>query len=87
MTIYIDRPIWPGHGRVWSHLISSESVAELQEFADALGLPRRAFDRDHYDVPSERFETALEAGAVLATSQELVRHLYAAGLRPRPGTG
>lgn len=85
MTIYIDRPIWPGHGRVWSHLISSESVTELQDFADALGLPRRAFDRDHYDVPSERFEAVLEAGAVLASSRDLVRYLYAAGLRPRPG--
>ena len=27
MTVYIDPPTWPGHGRLWSHLISDESYA------------------------------------------------------------
>lgn len=83
MTIFIDAPNWPGHGRYWSHLISDESVAELQQFADRLGIPRRAFDGDHYDIPQERFAECLNAGAVRCSSHELVAKLYAAGLRRR----
>jgi hypothetical protein len=83
VTVYIDPPTWPGHGRLWSHLISDESYAELHEFADGLGLPRRAFDRDHYDVAAERYADALAAGARAATSRKLVERLYAGGLRRR----
>jgi hypothetical protein len=83
MTIYIDAPDWPGHGRLWSHLISDESYDELHAFAAALGLPPRAFDRDHYDVISDRYESALRAGARPATSREIVALLQASGLRQR----
>lgn len=81
--IFIDAPNWPGHGRYWSHLISDVSVAEMQEFADRLGIPRRAFDGDHYDVPEERFADCLAAGASRCSSHDLVVKLYAAGLRRR----
>lgn len=83
MTVYIDAPTWPGHGRLWSHLVSDVSYAELQAFADGLGIPRRAFDRDHYDVLSDRHAAALEAGAQLVSSREIVARLQAAGLRRR----
>ncbi|MBA3529730.1 MAG: DUF4031 domain-containing protein, partial [Propionibacteriaceae bacterium] len=39
--IYIDPPDWPGHGRLWSHLISDSSVDELHAFAALLGIPSR----------------------------------------------
>ena len=55
MTIWIDPPAWPAHDRLWSHLVSDISVAELHEFADRTGIPRRAFEGDHYDVPQERY--------------------------------
>ncbi|MFE3408058.1 DUF4031 domain-containing protein, partial [Streptomyces mirabilis] len=29
MTVYIDPPAWPGHGRLWSHLVSDVSYDEL----------------------------------------------------------
>ena len=48
-----------------------------------LGLPRRAFERDHYDVIAERFDAAVAAGAELVDSREIVRRLHAAGLRRR----
>ena len=83
MTVYIDQPTWPGHGRLWSHLISDTSYAELHEFAGRLGIPERAFDRDHYDVIAERFSEAVAAGAQLTTSRELVILLTRAGLRKR----
>jgi hypothetical protein len=81
VTVYIDPPTWPGHGRLWSHLISDESLAELHAFAARLGAPPRAFERDHYDIPAERYADALRLGAVPARPRELVAALRAAGLR------
>lgn len=81
--IYIDPPDWPGHGRLWSHLISDSSVEELHAFAALLGIPSRAFERDHYDVVDDRYEAALAAGAQPATSREIVALLNASGLRRR----
>jgi Protein of unknown function (DUF4031) len=83
MTIFIDEPTWPGHGRFWSHMISDVSYEELHVFAAGLGLPRRAFERDHYDVIAERYDPAIAAGARPATSREIVALLHAAGLRRR----
>ena len=55
MTVYIDPPTWPGHGQLWSHLISDRSYQELHDFAARIGIPRRGFERDHYDVIAERY--------------------------------
>ena len=83
MTVYIDPPTWPGHGRLWSHLVSDTSYAELHEFAARLGLPRRAFERDHYDVVAERYAGAVAAGAQPVSTREIVARLRASGLRRR----
>ena len=83
MTVYIDSPNWPGHGRLWSHMVSDISYEELHAFAAGLGIPRRAFERDHYDVIADRYPVAIEAGAVPATSREIVALLHASGLRRR----
>ena len=79
--IYVDPPIWPARGRLWSHLISDVSLDELHAFAERLGAPRRGFDRDHYDLPEERFALAVRLGARVVSSREIVRLLRAAGLR------
>lgn len=83
MAIFIDEPNWPGHGRYWSHLISDTSYIELTTFADRLGVPRGAFDHDHYDIPQERVADCLAAGAEQRRSRDLVAMLNAAGLRRR----
>ena len=83
MTLLIDPPNSPGHGRLWSHLASDESFDELHRFAAGLGIPQRGFDRDHYDIPAERYEQVVAAGAVPVSSRELTRRLKAAGLRRR----
>ncbi|MER8067461.1 DUF4031 domain-containing protein [Streptomyces sp. NPDC094034] len=85
MTVYIDPPTWPGHGRMWSHLVSDVSFGELHAFAASMGCPARAFERDHYDIPSERYEDAVRAGAVEIGSKELVRRITEAGLRRPKG--
>ncbi len=83
MTLLIDPPNSPGHGRLWSHLASDESFDELHRFAARLGIPQRGFDRDHYDIPAERYEQVVAAGAVPVSSRELIHRLKAAGLRRR----
>lgn len=85
MTLYIDPPTWPGHGRLWSHLVSDVSFEELHAFAAAIGCPPRAFERDHYDIPEAHYADAVRAGAREVGSKEIVRRLTAAGLRRPKG--
>lgn len=87
MTILIDPPNAPGHGRLWSHLASDHSFEELHAFARKIGIPHHGFDRDHYDVPEEWHSSMVQAGASAVTSRELVSRLARSGLRrrkPRP---
>ncbi|MBO2454526.1 DUF4031 domain-containing protein [Actinomadura barringtoniae] len=81
--ILIDPPLWPARGRVWSHMVSDISFEELHAFAPVVGLSMRAFERDHYDVPSELYERAVTLGAEAVGCQELLRRLTDAGLRRR----
>lgn len=81
MTVLIDPPAWPAHGRLWAHLVSDESYDELHSFAAAAGIPARGFDHDHYDVPEERWHDLVARGAVPVTGRELLRRLQVSGLR------
>jgi hypothetical protein len=81
MAVLIDPPAWPGHGRWWSHLVSDTSFVELHAFARSLGIPERAFEGDHYDIPQERYAALVDAGAVAVSSRDLLRRLVEAGLR------
>lgn len=81
MTIWIDPPRWPAHGRLWSHLISTTSYAELHAMAQAVGIPRRGFEGDHYDIPEERYAALVAAGATPTSGKDLARMLRDSGLR------
>lgn len=65
-------------------MVSDIDLGELHDHAARIGIPRRAFQGDHYDVPEERREEAIAAGAVAVPSRELVRRLRDAGLRLSP---
>ena len=80
----VDDAIWQWRGRRWAHLVSDESYDELHNFAARLGVPRRSFQGDHYDVPESTREEAIRLGATAVGSRELLRRLRAAGLRRRP---
>ena len=81
MSIFIDPPVWPAHGTVFSHLISDTSLAELHDFAAKTGISPRAFDADHYDVPAYRYEGLVRAGAREVSGSRLTRILIDSGLR------
>ncbi|MEO7122881.1 MAG: DUF4031 domain-containing protein [Lacisediminihabitans sp.] len=81
MTVLIDQPIWPAHETLWSHLVSDSSLEELHAFAVAARLPARSFDLDHYDVPAQRYDALVAAGAEPVSIRGLVTRLQASGLR------
>lgn len=81
MAVYIDPPLWPAHGTVFSHLISDTSLIELHAFAAGAGITERAFYVDHYDVPARRYHELVRLGAREVDCGTLVRLLIASGLR------
>lgn len=84
MTILIDEARWWFRDQRWCHLVSDTSLDELHAFADRVGIPRRGFQGDHYDVPERYRAEMVAAGAHEVESRELVRRLRSAGLRLSP---
>lgn len=79
--VYIDTPrrVWfKGRERLACHC-TADSLAELHDFAEELGLPRRAFEnkpgRPHYDLFDEWIELARSKGAQPVLNRELVNIL------------
>ncbi|HUG86436.1 MAG TPA: DUF4031 domain-containing protein [Euzebya sp.] len=81
--ILVDEAVWRWRGRRWAHLVSDASSEELHAFAAGLGIPRWAFQGDHYDIPSEMRDQAIARGALAVDGHELVQRLLASGLRRR----
>jgi hypothetical protein len=81
MAILVDTPIWPFRDRLWCHLVSDTSYDELHTLAEQLGIPRRGFQGDHYDLPAELRAAAIALGAQPVTGRELITRLRASGLR------
>ena len=85
MTVLVDEPIWPFRDRLWCHLVSDTSYNELHALASELGIPRRAFQGDHYDLPAELRDDAIALGAQPVSGRELITRLRDSGLRLRKG--
>ena len=66
---------------LWSHLVSDSSLEELHDFARRMGIPRRSFDLDHYDVPDRKYDELVAAGAEPVSIRQLVERLRDSGLR------
>lgn len=79
MAVYIDHPTMH-NGRLWCHL-TADTQDELHEFAIRLGSRREWFQdkgyKWHYDIPARGLQQALDLGAKLITSREMVRLMQA----------
>ena len=84
MAILIDQALWRWRDWLWCHMVSDTSVAELQEFAQLLGVPEKGFQGDHVDLPEHMREVAIANGAIEVSSRELIEALYRSGMRQRP---
>lgn len=84
MAVYVDdmkAPYRPPHrpGRVYvmSHMIA-DTEAELHAMADRIGVARRWYQGDHYDVTQTHRSRAVAAGAIELSRMELGRKAIAA---------
>ena len=82
--ILVDECHWWFRDRRWCHMVSDTSYDELHDIAAAMGIPRRGFQGDHYDVPEDYRNEAIRLGAVPVSSRELLSRLKAANLRISP---
>ncbi len=92
MAILIDSfhngargPIRYWHRRC-GHMVSDTSLEELHLFAEGLGLRREWFQMKsvpHYDLTGEVYELALERGAILVSSREIVLRAVRIDGRPK----
>lgn len=90
MTVYVDDMYtvrMGGFGRMkMSHMIA-DSEEELHAMADKIGVARKWYQGDHYDIAMSKRALAVKFGAVEITMRELAqkardaRHAQAAELK------
>lgn len=70
--------------KLWCHMVSDVDFPELHAFAARLGIARRRFQGDHYDLHPALRARAVELGAVeVGTGELVVRMAGARGDRAR----
>lgn len=74
MVVYVDNmykyPIGRYRGMRMSHMIA-DTEAELHAMADKIGVSRRWYQGDHYDISYNKRQLAIIHGAVEITLREL----------------
>lgn len=89
MAVYVDDAVTLWRGQRWAHLMA-DTLDELHAFAEALGIPRRAFQDKtsgaHYDVPAPLRDQAVALGAI-AISRHRDRELVHAVIRRAKAQG
>ena len=81
MTVYVDKSEWTrstskNPRKLYSHMVA-DTLDELHEFALKIGVKRHFFHRSsacyHYDITAEQQLKAIEHGAVLEETRELLK--------------
>jgi hypothetical protein len=76
VAVYVDNFSAPYRRMSMSHMIA-DSEQELHAMADRIGVQRRWYQGDHYDISKGKRELAIQYGAVQITVKQ------AAGMRRR----
>lgn len=78
MAVYVDSAFTPyksqrmrGRTYLMSHMMA-DTMEELHEMAERIGVRRVHFQGDHYDICKSKRQAAIDAGAQVVTSRELV---------------
>lgn len=72
MSVYVDESMWPFRGMIMCHMMA-DTEDELHEMADRIGIARRWYQGDHYDISKTKRALAVRFGAIEVSSRELVR--------------
>lgn len=79
MTVYVDDmsnyPMGKFRRMKMSHMIAT-TEAELHAMADAIGVNRKWYQGDHYDICLSKKKEALKLGAVLVSLRQLAALSY-----------
>ena len=77
--IYIGTREYKYGRMLMSHMISDESLEELHEMADSIGINRKWFqdkpNRPHYDISKAKKQLAIKLGATIVAEREIVKKL------------
>lgn len=86
MTVYVD-DMRARYGRmIMCHMIA-DTEAELHEMADAIGVARRWYQGDHYDIALSKRALAVQCGARQITRRQcglMTLHRRRTGTLPTP---
>lgn len=72
MSIYVDDGAHP-LGRMKMCHMMADSLEELHEMADSIGVARRHFQGDHYDICQAKRRLAVKNGAEEITQRQMVQ--------------
>lgn len=72
MSVYVDDAKHHYGRLILCHMLA-DTVDELHAMADAIGVARRWFQGDHYDVCLSKRAKAVELGAVEVSQREIAR--------------
>lgn len=76
MSVYVDDMRAPYRGMIMCHMIA-DTEEELHQMADAIGVARRWYQGDHYDIRLAMRTKAVKLGAIELTRMELGRKVIA----------
>ena len=75
MTVYVDTMQAPFKGMLMCHMIA-DTEDELHTMAETIGMQRKWYQRDHYDISMELKKRAIQAGAIEIGVRELAAMVF-----------
>jgi len=82
VSVYVDDMRAPFGRMIMCHMVA-DTEDELHEMADTIGVARRWYQGDHYDIALSKRALAVKAGAIEFTGRELGRWLMERRKRER----
>lgn len=74
MTVYVDDMKAPYGRMIMCHMVTDDpTFEELHRMADLIGVARKWFQGNHYDIAKSKRALAVQAGAVEITRREAGR--------------